>query len=236
MESITPVKVYTVNSGKTWGKTVQVKYFDILVNGDKISEVLAVPLHLKELALGFLVSNAYVEDPETIEKISVEDGEIVVEAAPDFEFRLRYLREKGGSPLEHVEIPPVNTPFSVTSDKIVEKVSMALNQAGILPYGFISDVNGYFFFSEDVKQENNFYKVVGKAIMDHFDLRDSFVFLSEPITPEDIVRSAYLGIPVIGTAKIPTSLAVSVAEALGITLFSIDLEGLKVYTYPSRIQ
>jgi len=234
VEGITPVRVYT-GQQTAWGKAVHTKYFDLTVNGEKIAEISAVPIHLKELAVGFLTSNAYVDDPGMIEQVFIEDGEIRVEASPDFDFRYRFFKERGGIPLEHVEIPSVVSSFSVNREKIMEKLGRAMNEADLLPYGLISDVNGYYFLAEDVKQENVFYKLVGRATVDHFDLRESFLILSEFLLPEDVIRAAYLGIPVVGTLKLPSDMALRVADALGITIFSVSVDGIAVYTHPARI-
>ncbi len=239
MEAVTPIRVYRVGKRSfkpEWGQAVQVRYYDIVVNGEKITEVSAVPVHLKELAMGFLHSNGYIEDPGTVEGITVEDGEIKVTASPDFEFRMRYLRERGVEPLELIDLSPVTSPFSVTTEKIYEKLASVMNNARNLPYSIISDVNGYLFFSEDVHPQNSFYKVVGRAVFDHFDLRSSFIVISHHILPEDVVRAAYLGIPILGSFSGTSDLAASVAESLGVTLFGITLDGLEVFTYPSRIK
>ncbi len=238
MGNVTPTRVYRVENGRfkhTWGPSVPFKYYDLRVNGEKLVELSAVPLHLKELGIGFLVSNAYVEDVASIEGISVEDGTIEVRATPDFEFRARAWKERGIVPLEELDIPPVTSGFSVSSEKIYEKLSSVLNEAD-LPFYLISDVNGYLFYAEDVRSENAFYKVVGRAVTDHFDLRESFLVTSSIVLPEDVVRAAYLGIPALGTTSVPTDLSVAVAESLGVTLFAVGIDGIRVYSHPSRIQ
>lgn len=239
MEAVTPLRSYRLESGSLrpmWISSVQIKYYDLIVNGKKIHEFETIPQYLKELALGFLYSNGYVEDPEGIESIQVEDGEIRVEVSPDFDFKMQFLKEKDAQPLELIDIEPVGSPFRVSEDKILEKVGMALNYSTDVPFFFISDINGYFFFAEDLHPENAFYKVVGRALFDHFDLRSSFVFSSYYLFPEDVVRSAYVGIPVIGSTKGTTDLATTVAQSLGITILTVGLDGIHIFSHPSRIQ
>ena len=235
MAGITPVRVYRpgLRSSMDWASAVSFRYYDVMVNGIKVSEVAAVPVHLKEMALGFLLSNGYIEDPEAVESISVEDSTIQVEVTPDFEFRIRSLR--GKNPLEDIELLPVTTSFSISQEKIMEKVSQAMSNSGLDFYS-VSDDNGYSFTAEDVKPETALYKAVGRAHMDHFDLRKSFFVTSFVLAPEDVIRLAYLGVPIVGTTKLPTDIAITVAENLGITLFSIGVDGVAIYTHSSRIQ
>ena len=202
----------------------------------KLGEFLTQPLFLKELAMGFLYSNAYIDDPDSVESILVEDSSIEVSVSPDFDFRMKYLQEEGKEPLEIVEIAPVNSKFSVSLEKVYKKVGDATKESEDIPFVLIADANGYNFFVEDVRHTNAFYKAVGKAVFDKFDLRQSFIVFSDYILPEDVVRAAYLGIPVIGSLKGTTDLAVSVADSLKVTVFVLTLEGVDVYTHPSRIQ
>ena len=235
MEAVTPLRAYSGN-GLTWSKAIQVKYFDIFAGEEKITEILTVPIHLKELAVGYLYANGYIEDIGSIEKIVVEEDRIYVGLTPDYEFKMSYLKSKEIKPLETIDIKPVSNGWKIHKDKIFEKLGKAYSEASELPFALISDSNGYFHLSEDVSPLNTFYKVVGKAAIDHFDLRESFIILSEFLTPEIVIMGAYLGIPILGTLKLPTDLAVTVAEGLGITLFAVTFDGINVFTHPARIQ
>ncbi len=231
----TSVIAYT-REGKRWIPAIRTQYYTINVNNVLSFDVLLTPSLLKEYVMGRLVSNAYVEDPDSIERINIRDDIIEVEVTPDFEFRMEYLRERGVEPLETINIPRVNGSFFVDEEKLMEKLTLAGDTFFELPSYLLSDINGYIFTASDIEDENAFYKAVGRALKDRFDLKNAFLVSSSIIRPETVIRASYLGIPLLGTTKGITDLAASVGEELGITLFQLDLDGLKVFTHPSRIR
>lgn len=226
MEAVTPVRVIKRGIRK-WSKALQVKYYDIFINGKKVEEIIAVPLNIKELAIGFVLSNGYVEDPGSIEGVNVGDGKVRIIVGPEYDYRLSFLQ---GHPLENINIRSVSTSFTVSEDKILEKLVFEEGD-----YAVISDDNGYLVKATDISHTNAFYKVIGRAVVDGFDARNSFLILSPKVLPEDIIRAAYMGIPIVGVMGRVTDLAVTVAENLGITLFGITVDGIEIYTHPSRI-
>ncbi len=226
MEAVTPVRAIKKGERK-WAKALQVKYFDIFINKNKVNEILATPLNIKELAVGFVLSNGYVEDPGSIEGVNVGDGSVHVLVGPEYDYKLSFMH---GHPLENIDIKPVVSPFTIPEEKILEKIIFEEGD-----FALISDNNGYLAKAIDVSHTNAFYKVIGKAVVDGFDARNSFLVLSPKLLPEDVVRAAYVGIPVVGVVGRVTDLAVTAAENLGVTLFGLGLDGLEIYTHPSRI-
>ncbi len=235
MEGFTPIKVLLIGgerSDSSWTRAVKTRYYDVYVGGEKIFEVLTIPSYLKELVTGMLVSNGYVEDPSSILGVKISDDRIDVTVTPDYEFRTKMFKEKNRNPLEDVDIGSVTSSFVVPSSKIVEKVAFLSE----LPTVVISDENGYTTATEDVSLDTAFYKGIGLALENEFDVRYSFILSNGIITPEILIRSAYMGIPVVGTVFNVTDMSVKVADVLGITLFRVTPKGIELFTHPSRIK
>ncbi len=236
------VKVSGTAKESDWVTVPNVMYYDLYVNGERIAELRAMPFALQELAIGYLLANAYVEEPHLIETVSVKADRIDVYADSEFEFRYQYFKEKGIKPIESVKIERITSNYQVTRQKIYEKLALAEERAVLskeIPgtnFAFIADYNGYFFLAEDVYPDSAFYKALGRAVSQNFDFRRSMVVLSDVLFPEFVVFSAYMGIPLAGSLRGVPSLSVDISETIsGQTVFYTTPKDLIVLSNPQRI-
>ena len=236
------VKITENGKESGWATVSNVVYYDLYVNGERIAELHAMPFALRELAVGYLLANSYVEEPHLIESVSVKDDRIDVLADSEFEFRYQYFKEKGIKPIDAVKIEKITSNYQMAQSKIYEKLALAEERAVLskeIPgtcFAFVADYNGYFFIAEDVYPDSAFYKVIGRAVSQNFDFRRSMVVLSDVLLPEFVVLSAYLGVPLAGTLRGVPSLSIDISETIsGQTLFYILPESLVVLSNPQRI-
>ncbi|HIP74090.1 MAG TPA: hypothetical protein EYH14_00340 [Euryarchaeota archaeon] len=236
------VKITEESKETGWATVPNVMYYDLYVNGERIAELRAMPFALQELAVGYLLANAYVEEPHLIESISVKEDSIEVRADSEFEFRYQYFKEKGIKPIDAVKIEKISSNYQVSRNKIYEKVALAEERAVLskeIPgtcFALISDNNGYFFIAEDVYSDSAFYKVIGRAASQNFDFRRSMLVLSDVLYPEFVVYSAHLGVPIAGTLRGVPALSIDISETVsGQTIFHLLPSSLIVFSNPQRI-
>ncbi len=241
MEAVKGVKCVIINGERRqeWTTVLRTDFYDLIVNGKKVAELEAIPHSLRELAIGYLLTNGYIQDAHSVERVRAFPGRIEVTADPEFEFRFEYL---GNSPLEKVELKPLTNGYTLNSSKILEKFERGLEQAyffknfGYTEFAIVSDDNGALFVGEGITGMEAFYKAIGKSYTSLFDLRRAFILFSTSLLPEYVVRAALIGIPIVGSVKGISSLALELAEALNVTTFTIEGEERKVFTHPVRLR
>ncbi len=240
--SVRAVDFFGSRKEKTWATVPSVYFYDLYVNGKHVAELKAMPTSLKELAIGFLLTNGYIDDFHLLERVDVSADRIDVSADSEFDFRYQYWKERSVSPLDELKLTRLKNGYAIPREKIFEKIEQGFRRAvlysevGGTNFALLTDDNGYFFIAEDVYLDSALYKAVGKAALVNFDMRRSFLFLSGILLPEFVVYAAVLGIPIVGAYHGVPSLSIDIAENVtGQTLFQWDGEKLRVFASSARI-
>ncbi len=121
-------------------------------------------------------------------------------------------------------------------DVMVEKQA-ARRSTGATHAASIFDARGNFLsFSEDVGRHNGLDKAIGKLLLDGRIGEAKIVHLSSRLSYEMVMKAARLRAEILTGVSAATSLAIQVADALGITLIgSLRNPSGNVFTYPERV-
>jgi len=124
-----------------------------------------------------------------------------------------------------VEAPDIRAEWMVTA-RVIGALPDALRRAqavfektgGLHAAGLFEQFGALELIAEDVGRHNAVDKIVGRMLLDErLRLGQSILFVSGR-TSYEIVQKAFLaGIPVVGAVSAPSSLAVELAEGMGIT-------------------
>ncbi|MCK4884019.1 MAG: formate dehydrogenase accessory sulfurtransferase FdhD, partial [Candidatus Diapherotrites archaeon] len=116
---------------------------------------------------------------------------------------------------------------------LTERSSLGKNVSSIHSNGLF-DANGNEFIAEDTNKNMAFSKVVGKAVLEKFDFRRSFLLANYTPNGELVLKCCRLGIPIIVSTRTPLNSAVEISNKYNITLTELNSK-LKVYSAPMRI-
>ncbi len=107
---------------------------------------------------------------------------------------------------------------------------------GLHAAGLFTADGSPLFVGEDIGRHNAVDKVIGWSVMNSTDLHDKILQVSGRAGFEIVQKAAVSGIPVVCSVSAPSSLAVDLCDALGITLICFVREKrFNIYTNGERV-
>jgi FdhD protein len=250
--SVARIAVRRVPGGDGRDRVAVEEPLEIRIGGEPVAVTMRTPGHDEELALGFCLSEglrpigAALPDDLTANAVDV--------AAPDFDpGRIRrsfYTTSscgvcgKGALEAVAVEAPPVESDLRVPAalvaalpDRLREAQAGFAATGGLHATGLFAEDGTLLHVREDVGRHNAMDKVVGRAFLDGLlPLSRSLLAVSGRLSFELVQKAAVAGCPVLVAVGAPSSLAVELAEAQGVTLCGFVRDGrATVYSVPERI-
>jgi len=229
----------------------------VYLNGKETTTMLCSPVDQKYLVIGFLISEGMVQRLEDIKELTIneDDGFVFVEAdIVKKESTDRYLRRcltaccgRGRSGLyfanDHKTTRYIDSKAQFNAVDILKSTATLLDEASVthsktygVHSGAIVDHGKLIVYSEDIGRHNIFDKLYGKCLEQHMILDDKMIVFSGRISSEIIIKVNKIGISCVVAKSVPTTLALGMAEELGITIVgSIRRDSFLVYTHPERI-
>lgn len=232
-----------------------------------IAVTMRTPGNDSDLALGFLLTEGIIQGRSVVQKIyptpvrhkEAKENIIVIELQKGHKVDLKKLERHfytssscgvcGKASIEAVEVqsniefPPAQP--IVDSAVLYKLPSLLLNsqpvfdRTGGLHAAALFDLSGQLLsVQEDIGRHNALDKLIGHALRkDWLPLFEYMVLVSGRIGFELVQKSAIAGIPILAAVGAPSSLAVSLAEQMGITLIGfLKAEHYNIYTHPERIR
>jgi len=91
--------------------------------------------------------------------------------------------------------------------------------------------------AEDVGRHNAVDKIVGRRLMrDELPLADDLLFVSGRTSFEIVQKAIYAGVPIVAAVSAPSTLAIELAEAFGVTLVGfVRGHAFNIYAHPERV-
>jgi len=114
--------------------------------------------------------------------------------------------------------------------------STVFQKTGGVHSAALCDEHRIIVFAEDIGRYNAIDRVIGKCYLDNIPAGGGIIITSGRVSAETVRKVARAAVPVIVSRSAPTSLGVSLAASLGITLIGFARgDRMNVYTGTSRI-
>jgi FdhD protein len=231
----------------------------LVYNGRPHVVVMATPCDLEDLAYGFSITEAIVDDPAGIEHVDVVKAshgiELQIQIPPRaldaLDSRARNLVARTGCGLCGVESikEALRVPVRVARSLSIGDASLwrageelserqALNNETHTIHGaaWCSSDGATCFVREDVGRHNALDKVCGALARDGRMPSAGFIVVTSRASYEMVQKAATSGVELLAAVSRPTGLAIRFAQAADLTLVGL-LRGrtANVYTHPERI-
>ncbi len=225
----------------------------ILFNNEEMVTLLCTPQHLDCLAIGFLASEGLLQSKQDIKKILVDGraGIVRIESTeattegPGLVFRRLITSGCGrgthlysaGNPPAKVESTTVVSPGQVFSlMKDFHQHCTVFKATGGIHAAALCNAKEIQVFHEDIGRHNAIDKVLGQCLLDNIATKDKLLLTSGRVSSEVVLKAARRSIPLLISKSPPTSLAVTLAKDLGITIVGfVRGQRMNIYANEWRI-
>jgi FdhD protein len=238
---------------------------ELRLNGTPLSVLMRTPGDDEDLAFGYLLTERVLADPADITAIRhctvlpagvAEDNVLLVTLRPGVEIDFERLRRNlyanascglcGKATIENVlaTAPPLKDDLVVPAS-VLYSLPARLRQAqrsfeetgGLHAAGLFDAAGRLLAIREDVGRHNAVDKVIGRAVRNgDFPLSGRLLMVSGRASFEIVQKAAAARIPLVAAVSAPSSLAIDLAQATGITLIGfLRGEAMNVYTGVERI-
>lgn len=228
----------------------------IFLNGRELITLVTTGDANKELALGFLLSEGFIQSRDDLKSLrdDPETGTVEVEVARDLSM-VEELWErrtvtsgcgKGAtfySVLDSLHARPVTSELKITPRQVYHLMAELNRMSGLyratrgVHNSALADEEGILLFRDDIGRHNAVDKIRGAAFLEEISLEDKVLITTGRMSSEIIIKVAKMGIPLLVSRSAPTSLALDLAERVKMTLVGyVRGERMTVYTGTERIK
>lgn len=231
-----------------------------------LSVTMRTPGHDYELAIGFLftegIINSFSEAEsikycEDVGKQEEKENVVRVELKPDVRLDFEKFSRNfyttsscgvcGKSSIESVEVAcaKLSDEFKISS-KVIHSLSSKLRSSqqvfeytgGLHAVGLFDSSGSLLMSREDVGRHNAMDKLIGACLFkNEIPLSDRIVLVSGRASFELVQKALRAGIPVMAAVGAPSSLAVSLAQDMGMTLLGFVRDNsFNIYCGANRIE
>ena len=261
MEPIFTTQVTKIKNNKkiiTDDRVIHEIKLDISINGKQIVSMMATPKDLKELSIGYLISEDIIEKVSDITKFEITDIDtkiykVDIEATIN-EAKSNKLNTQGvivsgcgrgestHISLKSIEAKVMQDDFQIDAKLLFKEMGEfytqcpLYEQTGCVHTAKIYIDDATYFIGEDIAQHNTIDKAVGKALLAGHDVSRAFLMVSGRLSSEMVAKAVMHQIPILASRTASTCRGVNIADKFGLTLIGfVRGQSMNIYRHPRRI-
>ncbi|MCJ7499425.1 formate dehydrogenase accessory sulfurtransferase FdhD [bacterium] len=227
----------------------------VFLNGKELITLLTTGDANRELALGFLLSEGFLQVKEDLKSIRVDDeaGTVEIELSGDLDLTEKLWGKRAvtsgcgkGATFYHIldslHAKPVSSQLTVAPARVYElmkelnRLSDLYRETRGVHNSALADGEKILVFRDDIGRHNAVDKIRGACFLDEIPLGDKLLVTTGRMSSEIVVKVAKMGVPILISRSAPTSLALDLAERIGLTLIGyVRGDKMTVYTGKQRV-
>ena len=220
-------------SGEEWlDKPTPLPYemsLTLYINGQELVTILCTPTRLNCLVIGFLYSEGIIHGMADIASMRICEDEPIADvrlSKTDYAPPTRRTLTSGcgsGTGFNNAQ-PIVNSDLVTTPQEILELMKQLhqqqdlFQQCGGTHGSALCDRKQILVSAEDIGRHNTLDKILGECLLRKIPTRDCILLTTGRITSEMLIKAARMQTPIVVSRGSPTERAVSLGDALGITV------------------
>jgi len=233
----------------------------VFLNQTHYVTILCFPTQLKELAVGYLLSEGVLKSVDEIQEVRMGKAgkcQVRLKSEINIEKRVsitqpftRLVLSACGSPdywplsklIDRLELRKLPLGFTVKAEVVSEAVrrlntlAETFRRTGGVHVAALYSRNGELItYAEDVGRHNAVDKVIGTAALKRLNFSNCFLASSGRLTGDIVLKAARVGVPVVASLTAAVNSGVEAAKRTGQTLIGfVRGTRMNVFTYPERI-
>jgi len=215
----------------------------IILNGDRVTDLPALPGQIKEMAVGFLIAEGFVGGLEDIVSIKEENGSVICRIGNVQPASWKRGQPGSAASSAVLSLKPVCSEMKMRAETLLHVVDQLDQRAriwrrtGATHSSIICSPDGEILAScEDVSRSTSVDKTVGVAYLLGIDLHRCALITSGRLSAAMVAKAARAGFPILASRSAPMDSGVELAERIGMTLVGFARRpNLYVYAGEERI-
>ncbi|NIA06029.1 MAG: formate dehydrogenase accessory sulfurtransferase FdhD [Actinobacteria bacterium] len=221
----------------------------IVLNDKLIATLSCSPMNLRELAVGYLISEGIATDVDSVaEPARTDDGYTLnisaraLVGSDDLAKRVLTSGCAGGKSFAQPPSQPlVAMPVTIRREQLTHLVSRMADSSQVFQQtagvhsAALCTPDQIIFRTDDIGRHNAVDKVIGWARLNRVELQDKLLLSTGRISSEIVLKAARSRITIVASRGAPTSRALNLARGLGLTVIGfVRGRRMTVYTCCDR--
>jgi FdhD protein len=223
----------------------QEKGLRLFINGKPVANVRLSPGLEEEFAIGYCIGEGLVKGPDSVLDTEFHGSSINVKVKEVETHQIKELTSdciSGWRLSADFEEVHVDSDLTIKSSDITKNMQRLSRESknwrktgGFHSTALVS--GDKFFPAEDISRHVLVDKIIGIAVKNGIELKNSYILTSGRLPGDLVIKVARAQIPIIASRTAPISSGIECAKGTGITLVGFARgKRMNIYTHPKRIK